>query len=104
MYIPNTTIGIQYASTSIPINISKKAKEYAFNGASSDNDLILAFMHEVVNYAKEKYAGTSTLIELETYLMSLYAPFYDTINNDVLIVDGEPVTFDPIKEEIVFIR
>jgi hypothetical protein len=104
MYVPNTALGIEYAKTTLPVSLNKAAIEKAFNGKSAENEFVLAFMKEVVDYAKIKYAGQSILIELETYMMSLYAPHYERINNDVLIIDGEPVTFDPVKEELTFIR
>lgn len=103
MYVPGTIIGLQYAQTAIPVNANKEAREQVFNAKSSDNDFVLAFMKDTVDYAKVKYAGTYVLTELETFLMSLYAPFYNEINNTVLRIDGEPVTLDSSTQELVFI-
>lgn len=102
MYIPTPVLGNQYASVAVPYMLQADGKDKALGVLNETDALLLDMMQMAVNYAQELYPYTSVLIEVETYLMSLYAPHLQDINNVTLMIDGEPVTID--NKELIYIQ
>lgn len=102
MYTPTQLISNQYAAVTNALMIHNEAESVVFGTHTQDDSLLLAMVTDAVKYAQELYSETSVLIEMENYLMSLYAPYVRNANDLLLMIDGEPVTID--NEELVYIK
>jgi hypothetical protein len=102
MYVPTSIISNQYAAVTNALMLHNEAESEVFGTHAQEDALLLAMVTAAVEYAQELYPGTSVLIEMETYLMSLYGPYVRNVNDLLLRVDGEPVTID--KEQLIYIQ